>query len=119
MSDAFILEPDEEEAAALVEREGILIDLNAAIRAHAEIVVDLQDMGAMYRYVMATRAEARDAVIEVMRTDPRDVVRIAQLQAIYQRWTDVIEHIAAVRDDGKAAEETTKEIFGAQEESPD
>lgn len=119
MTNAFIQPPSEEEAANFIEQEALLIDINNAVRAHAEVIIDLQDMGAMYRYVMATRANARDAVMEIMRADPHDAVRIAQLQAVYQKWTDVIEHIAAVRDDAEAAENATKEIFDADEEVTD
>lgn len=118
MTEAIILPTDEEEAANFLEQEGLVFDLNATIRAHAEIIIDLQDMGAMYQYVLATRERARDAMMEIMRTDPTDAVRIAQLQMTYQKWTDVIDHIASVREEADNAEKYIKENFDG-EDSPD
>lgn len=78
----------------------------------AELQIDFERQGAMYRYARSRRIEAAEAMRMLVDSDPRDAVRIAQMQAQVQEYLRIVIHVRAIEQEAVEADKQIREQFG-------
>lgn len=112
--------PDDE--AALFDDEAMLSDglselerrgdLERMGRIAAEIEIDLQDRGPLYRYIAARRAQAIAALRQLVDVRPSDIEGITAAQASVREYLQATNFVHAGLSDGDTAEAIINEEFG-------
>lgn len=92
-----------------------IVHLNQMSRKAAEVMIELQDKGALYDYVLETREEALEALHNLVFVDPENPIEITKLQSVIRRYSDVCAWINSRLEDGEVARDTIKEEFGDNE----
>lgn len=108
---------DYREEAELFEDEALSRQaLNKAARGAAEVIIDLEDRGALYNYIKGVRAEAAEAAVKLFAVDPTDTKKIYELQKLCNLYIDAVGFIHARLSDGEDVENAIKEDFGEDEQ---
>lgn len=96
---------------ALEELENINERIDRATTRAAEVMVDLQQHGALYQYVLARRSAAARALRQLAEADPTSSTEIMQLQATVRLYTDACSFIDQALAAGEQAEAIINEEF--------
>ncbi len=111
--------PHEEEARAFSEEDQYAQFLETEGRLSAEVMIDLQDRGPLYLYVMERLAAAQQAMNGLVHCDPNDTVAIAQFQGVIHEWTNACDFINSFLERGEQAAQQIKEQFSDDNPHPD
>jgi hypothetical protein len=110
------------EAELFEERQSARRALDEMTHLTAEVIVDLQDRGPLYKYALDLRTEAIDAIIAMVFADPRETAQIIQLQAQIGAYFDLCKWIKTTIEQGTAISEQVsreKEYESGQRYEPD
>jgi hypothetical protein len=110
------------EAELFEERHAARRALDEITHLTAEIIVELQDRGPLYKYGLEIRNEAIDAIIALCLVDPRQTAQIIQLQAQIGAYFDLCKWISTTIAEGQAVSEQVsreKEFESGQTYEPD
>jgi hypothetical protein len=92
--------------------------LHDAARGAAEVMLDLEDRGALYKYVIEVRDEAATAMVALCKVDPTNIKKIIELQQVANLYIDVTGFIHRRLKDGEDVEHAINEDFGEDEDQP-
>ena len=93
--------------------------LDEASRLTAEVIIDLQDKGALYAYVMEKREEAAKAMLALADANPTDTATIIELQATIRPYRDACAWIHRKLDEGEEIAEQINQENTSDESYPD
>ena len=102
-----------EDQSSYLANEAELFEEDAAVRramdlvtrAAAEVIIDLQDKGALYQYVASVRQEAVEAMIKLADADPTNTAAIIEYQAQIRLYFNACEFIRRTIDEGREVAE--------------
>lgn len=92
--------------------------LDDAARGAAEVILDLEDRGALYHYVVEVRDEAAAAMVALCKVDPTNTKKIIELQRVALLYIDATTFIHQRLKDGEDVEQSIAEDFGEDEDQP-
>lgn len=94
--------------------------LDEITRVTAEVIIDIQDKGALYRYALDKRNDAITAMQVLSSAPPTDTPAIIEQQAVIRLYTDVCDWIHRSIDEGEQiAEEINSKEYGRDESQSD
>ena len=88
-----------------------ITEIEGATRRAAEVIIDLQDKGPLYHYLVSVRADAVEALRDLVRAEPTGAAAIAALQVRARNFTNVCQWINSCLEEGELADRHIQEHY--------
>jgi len=88
--------------------------LNRAASEGAGVIIDLQDKGPLYKYVLERRKRAATALRGLVDCEPTDAAGISAYQTIVREYVTAVDWIAGMLAAGAAADNAILEEYGPE-----